>query len=250
MKDEEIRSGYFALLGIERAARDPEAMQRAALDRAYELRTFEIGLVWARATYFFTGQAAIFAAFALLIKEDDVAAVFIAGALAILGSMTAWLGHLAAHGARFWQQNWEHHIDLLEDELEGRLHKSIVQNRGDLRFSVSRAQIALTRIQIIFWLTMLAATPSRFFSVAKVPATDKHVAISTLLVLAATVLLGLLIKHHLHSDIRGEVSPLDRPARNRPTTKQRRTYEIIRREAPTGWPAAVSDLRQRISPPP
>ena len=144
------RSAYLGAVGLVPARRTAAQRQGAALDRAYELRTFEIGLVWTRATYFFTVQAAVFAAFGLTAKADAGLPPLIPAMLTLLGLATAWLGFLSARGARFWQQNWEHHIDLLERELEGDLHKTIVHD-GTTGYSVSRAQIWLTFALALFW---------------------------------------------------------------------------------------------------
>lgn len=237
-----VRERYFGTLGILRATPDAGTMQKAALDRAYELRTFEIGLVWTRATYFFTAQAAIFAAFALVIRERGWDTAAIAGALALLGLATAWFGHLAAYGSRFWQQNWEHHIDLLEDELEGRLHKSIVLKRGQWRFSVSRSQIELTRAQTGFWMLMLAIVPYRLGQAVggslPGPLLGTLIFLAIILLeLAAGAALFASFKQ-LQSHLLGRESPLADPSDDRETTAKRRVYELIRRESPAGWPAA------------
>ena len=43
-----------------------------------------------------------------------------------LGLLTAIANVLSARGSRFWQENWEKHIDMLEDEFEGRLYKTVL----------------------------------------------------------------------------------------------------------------------------
>jgi hypothetical protein len=42
-----------------------------------------------------------------------------------LGILTALANALAARGSRFWQNNWEKHIDMLEDKIEGQLYKTV-----------------------------------------------------------------------------------------------------------------------------
>jgi hypothetical protein len=42
-------------------------------------------------------------------------------ALAGLGILTALVNTLSICGSKFWQKNWERHIEKLEDEQEGRL---------------------------------------------------------------------------------------------------------------------------------
>lgn len=147
------RDLYFRQLGCKPAARSKK-MQEAALDRAYELRSFEIELVWKRATYFFLSQAAVFAAFGYTLRDMATIGLLIPEALAALGLATAWFGALSSIGSRFWQQNWEHHIDLLESELEGELHKTVVKKPRKLSFSVSRSQMFLAFALVVFWLSI------------------------------------------------------------------------------------------------
>lgn len=145
------RDFYLLRLGCKPATRSKK-MQEAALSRAYELRSFEIELVWKRATYFFLSQAAVFAAFGYTLRDMVTIGLVIPGSLAVLGLATAWFGALSSIGSRFWQQNWEHHIDLLESELEGDLHKTVMKKAGQLSFSVSRSQMSLAFTLVLFWL--------------------------------------------------------------------------------------------------
>jgi len=66
MSPAERKARYLHTLNIEES--DTDKLQRA-LNRAYELRTFEIEHYWKRATYFWGFQVAIFAAFGLLWRE-------------------------------------------------------------------------------------------------------------------------------------------------------------------------------------
>jgi hypothetical protein len=86
----------------------------AALTRAYRLRDFEIEHYWKRGTYFWTLQGAIFIALGVLWRES--------------------------------------HIDMLEDEVDGRLHKTVWLRNGMLRFSVSGINQLLSVCFIVFWI--------------------------------------------------------------------------------------------------
>jgi hypothetical protein len=131
----ELRTQYFGTLGF---TESETTKLKAALKRAYELRNFEIEHYWKRATYFWAFQVAIFAAFGLLWKDLATGPVTVAGsvpvanpwgpvtvALAGLGILTAVANALSARGSTFWQNNWEKHIDMLENEIEGRLYKTV-----------------------------------------------------------------------------------------------------------------------------
>jgi hypothetical protein len=110
-----LREQYFHALGFEPC--DKEKL-KAALARAYELRSFEIEHHWKRATYFWGFQVAIFAAFGLLSKASgtlDWNAMTVA--LAGLGVLTAFAQSISTRASKFWQQNWERHIDMLEGSI-------------------------------------------------------------------------------------------------------------------------------------
>lgn len=72
--------------------------------------------------------------------------------LAGLGILTAIASALAARGSRFWQNNWEKHIDVLEDFVEGRLYKTVWLTQGKVSFSVSRINQYLSYYFSIFWI--------------------------------------------------------------------------------------------------
>jgi hypothetical protein len=106
------RDKYFNTLGF---SEHDKSKREKALDRAYQLRNFEIKHYWTRATYFWGFQIAIFAAFGLLWKEitasDAPSAVHlwspVAIALSGLGILTAVANFLSARGSKFWHENWE-----------------------------------------------------------------------------------------------------------------------------------------------
>jgi DUF2934 family protein len=118
------RTRYLGTLGFYDGSEATAKRLAAALKRAYRIRNFEIEHYWKRATYFWAFQVAIFAAFGLLWKQTAAwspVTVLLAG----LGILTAVANSLSARGSRFWQENWESHIDMLEDEIEGRLYKTV-----------------------------------------------------------------------------------------------------------------------------
>jgi hypothetical protein len=151
MNVSERRAQYFATLNLPDGSGD---RAKAALKRAYHLRDFEIEHYWKRATYFWAFQVAIFAAFGLLWKEtgEKPGTNPVTVVLAALGVLTALANALSARGSRFWQNNWEKHIDILEDEIEGRLYKTVWLSDGKVSFSVSRVNQYLSDYFVIFWV--------------------------------------------------------------------------------------------------
>jgi hypothetical protein len=147
------RDLYFESLGLSGDDEATKSKRKNALNRAYQLRTFEIEHYWKRATYFWGFQIAIFAAFGLVWRDLATNAVTpIAVALAGLGILTALANYLSARGSKFWQQNWESHIDMLEDGVEGRLHKTVWLSDGKTRCSVSRVNESLSLFFTLFWI--------------------------------------------------------------------------------------------------
>jgi hypothetical protein len=151
----ELRVRYFRTLGFGLPDASNKDQLEAALDRAYEQRSFEIEHYWKRATYFWGFQIAIFAAFGLLWKAFGAAEWGpVTVALAGLGLLTAVANSITARGSKFWQQNWEHHIDMLEDRIEGRLYKTVWLRDGSVSFSVSRVNAGLSDCFVVFWFVV------------------------------------------------------------------------------------------------
>ncbi|EIU0379304.1 hypothetical protein L3Z72_004675, partial [Escherichia coli] len=75
-----------------------------ALDKAHDIRKFEIDLYWKRATYFFAFFTVITAAFGYLFTHDNY--TFLAPALAIIGSVFALCFCYVNIGSKYWQENW------------------------------------------------------------------------------------------------------------------------------------------------
>jgi hypothetical protein len=152
---------YFITIGL---GNEPTKEQlESALARVYKLRDFEIEHYWKRATYFWAFQVAIFAAFGLLLRTAEThMGDIIAVPLAALGILTAVANALSARGSRFWQKNWESHIDMLEDLTEGRLYKTIWLAKGKISFSVSRLNERLSDYFTIFWILIFIYICWRF----------------------------------------------------------------------------------------
>jgi hypothetical protein len=135
------------------------SVREAALKRAHEIRQFEIELYWKRANYFWILQAAVFAAIGLTWRfgGENLPGI-VPVALSALGALTAFAGYLSAKGSKFWQENWEHHIDMLEDEFEGRLHKTAYVGKDGIAWSVSGVNDRLAVCFAIFWISILVTT--------------------------------------------------------------------------------------------
>jgi hypothetical protein len=152
------RDEYLAALALPTAdvSAPSYAAKRAALERAHKLRQFEIENYWKRATYFWAFQLAAFTLLGLLwgkiLGEAPRLQENVLLVPAGLGAITGLVGWMTARGSKFWQENWECHVDMLEGELEGRLTQ-VIFNRGSAKFSVSRTNEKLLLVLTTGWFT-------------------------------------------------------------------------------------------------
>lgn len=133
-----------------------------ALDLALDIRKFEIELYWKRATYFWTFIGAALAGYALVYskaKNDDSWLLLVFSCLGLLFSI-AW--YLVNRGSKFWQNNWERHVDILEDMVVGPLYKTIAHNitlnnplTAPAEYSVSKINQILSLFISLFWVLLI-----------------------------------------------------------------------------------------------
>jgi hypothetical protein len=116
MTDEITREQYLKGFVQERTPGEP---QREALRQALDIRKFEIDLYWKRATYFWTFIGAAFAAYFVLPKDGEPRVLEPTYAVTCLGFLFSLAWYFVNRGSKAWQQNWEMHVDLLEDEAMG-----------------------------------------------------------------------------------------------------------------------------------
>ncbi|WP_075618300.1 hypothetical protein [Paenisporosarcina indica] len=134
--------------------------RKEALKNALEIRKFEIEMYWKRATYFWTIIAVIFTGYFLLVNAGGLMKypnlVFLVNCVGFIFSLS-WF--LVNRGSKFWQNNWERHVDLLEDEFMGPLYKTVIQT-GDLKwwhlhkedkYSVSKVNQLLSLYVVAIW---------------------------------------------------------------------------------------------------
>lgn len=163
----EGRKQYFKKMFGKDSPIDGKALheQENALAKAHDIRKFEIELYWKRATYFWAFQASIFvgvvATLGLINPPQFLTFIF-----SFLGLATSVAWHYVNKGSKFWQENWELHIDLLEKEVTGNLYKNVLSyenNKGDA-YSVSRINLTMSLIFAAVWvfLFLLFALPEKW----------------------------------------------------------------------------------------
>ncbi len=123
-----------------------------AYQKAWENRDFEIEKFWSRAAYFYGFIAAAFIAYGSLVISDDRTKIDSRYELGIIGLglflSVAWV--LIIKGSKYWQENWEHHIDLLETCVSGDIYKTVYYEKG-VAFSVSKITLVVARVTASIW---------------------------------------------------------------------------------------------------
>ena len=100
-----------------------EGKEELALMQALDIRKFEIELYWKRATYFWTFIGATMAGFLAIQASNSENKQDLSVILSCLGVVFSFGWVCVNRGSKFWQENWEKHVDVLEDKVTGPLYK-------------------------------------------------------------------------------------------------------------------------------
>jgi hypothetical protein len=154
MNEEQKQKRYYEyVFGTKYPSKD---MIVLALNRAHEIRQFEIRLYWQRSFFFWGFTLAFFTAFIFFFAEENDESIITAlclFAISILGMFTGYAWRCMAIGAKTWQGNWELHIDYLEDDITGRLHKTML-GKPNKFFSLSTILRDFISVIIIVWIIL------------------------------------------------------------------------------------------------
>ena len=145
---------YYKSFQIKSSLREKNTKLELALERAWHNRDFEIEKYWSRATYFWAFIAAAFAGYIAVMTSEKIKPGFqneLAFMVICMGIVfsSAWL--MVNIGSKKWQENWEKHIDMLEDEVTGPLYKTVWNKRA---FSVSKINIYVSGFVIGIWVLL------------------------------------------------------------------------------------------------
>lgn len=139
------------------------------MKQALDIRKFEIELYWKRATYFWTFIGATMAGFLAVNASSASNRQDLAIILSCLGCVFSFAWLLVNRGSKYWQENWEKHVDVLEDNVTGPLYK-IVMSRNELentsdrivhlitgpsQISVSKVNQIISLYVFLLWLCLL-----------------------------------------------------------------------------------------------
>lgn len=158
---------------------------------AHQIRQFEIELYWKRSTYLWTMQAASLAGLALVLASSDIGPWFsphesdplgtsdIGNKLRIITLAAIWFfgvssGYvwlLLIRGSKFWQNNWERHVDELEDMVSGPLYKIYLADDLKPPYSVSKLNELMAGIVLLMWVIIGVSVGILLFASIKSVAT-------------------------------------------------------------------------------
>jgi len=205
-----------------------------AFEKAHEIRKFEIELYWKRTAYFWTLIAAIFAGYFLLLTTEENKLPHKELYLMIISSIGlvfsyAWF--LAAKGSKFWQENWECHLDMLENEITGPLYKTVLKIKKDYNkitsseaFSVSKINQWIAMFVIIIWLALtslpLIVKAAHSLHLLASTTSKKELTITIIEILVCTLTLIFICKmtKHTKTEFGEKSSPTKIKAIKRETT--------------------------------
>lgn len=143
--------------------------EKNALNHALETRKFEIELYWKRATYFWTFIGATMAGYFAIQASDASNKQDLGIILSCLGFVFSSAWFCVNRGSKFWQENWEKHVDMLENTTIGPLHKIVLSRNktmgytekakdiltGPANLSVSKINQLISAYITLLWLALL-----------------------------------------------------------------------------------------------
>ncbi len=212
-----------------------EKMIKAAYEKACECRDFEIDLFWKRGTYFwafimasFTAHFAlfgiVFSTFSKTVNNEISLKVmcklpgltlFGLAVTAFFCFFFSYLWVLVQKGSKFWQKNWERHIDHLEKYVTGKLFDCIMNVKNPkkcspnplsfkpYRYSVSRiSQLSAIVLMVtsgsifLFYIFLIFAKPFDIYKILFENTKELlHIASSILLLTAGIIVIVCTTKH-------------------------------------------------------
>jgi hypothetical protein len=158
MKDAYDPADYIASLNKE--PQPPTGVERA-LSVAYQERNREIALFWSRSGFFWTLLTIAFTGYFALVNAKGYGSseAFI---VSCLGCVTALAWYCANRGSKYWQENWEYQVELLEDRSLGPLHRTHLSPTNyhlwkiahAYPYSVSKTAQILSAYVLALWLAL------------------------------------------------------------------------------------------------
>ncbi len=155
------REDYIALFD------NYEGNKQEVFKQIVDIRKFEIELYWKRTYFFWTIIASIIAGYFLALSKADNSSnsLKILFSLANLGLIFSIGWYFVNRGSKYWQVNWEKHMDTIEDDVIGPLYKTMINKEhyrkqffklvSPFPFSVSKINQILNLVLVCFWSLIL-----------------------------------------------------------------------------------------------
>jgi uncharacterized membrane protein YhaH (DUF805 family) len=146
---------YDILFGVKKLKKYD--IRKNALKKAWEIRNFEIDKFWQRSAYFWGFIALIFGGYVTVVTgkfSQTAKDMYLDFYLILLGLIFSVAWFLAICGSKRWQDNWEKHIDYLEDEVTGPLYKTLYYKENKY-YSVSKMNKIPAGVVIATWVLLL-----------------------------------------------------------------------------------------------
>ena len=127
-----------------------------AYKKAWENRNYEIDKFWTRAAYFWGFIVLIFGGYVTIITSVNIKHVtdmhldLYLLSLGLLFSLAWWL---VIKGSKCWQENWENHIDYLENFVSGPIYKTVFY-RQQRFYSVSKLNEIMSVAVFFVWIAL------------------------------------------------------------------------------------------------
>ena len=182
---------------------------KSAFAQVSDIRKFEIGLYWTRATYFWALIAVTFAGYFAIFSAQKFSGQYLLSMLVGTGGFVftfAW--YLANRGSKYWQENWENHLDLLEDNITGPLYKTILQrNRefdtatdkyitGPLAISVSKVNQWVSVYVMFIWVFLIGLATYKSLSILNIHIKEALIIASHIIILFGMLTCCVLMRQY------------------------------------------------------
>lgn len=134
--------------------KDESKLLKKAFLQAADIRKFEIDLYWKRAGYFWALIAFAFAGyFAVLSSDHTENKFFLSSIVASIGIVFTVAWYLANRGSKYWQENWENHLELLENKITGPLYKTRLERAKENPSVAERLTFWAVVKKLTLWVT-------------------------------------------------------------------------------------------------
>lgn len=103
--------------------------EKEALEKALDIRKFEIELYWKRTAYFWAFIVANYTAYFFVLTHKLENQALYLTLLSFIGLLLAHAWQLTNKGSKFWQKNWDAHVSQLEKNVIGPLYDVFLNPR-------------------------------------------------------------------------------------------------------------------------